>query len=69
MELKFKCYHVLKEEQRKMFPHEVAQKLFIKKYLEIDRILLSLSKNFKNIHVEYDSLKQCNKFWWEPTKA
>ena len=60
----FKCYEVLKRANGlKLAPHEVAERIGVRKNKLIEGMLLKLAKNFKNIYVEEKG--EVRVFWWK----
>ncbi len=64
LNVQFVIYDVLKKANgRKLAPHEIGVHLRQYNYKEVERILIRLANNFKNIHMEEKGLVR--KFWWK----
>ena len=60
--LKFKCYNILKQKNRKMTVDEIHNNLGSLTFKQTELILINLSLNFKNIKVEEKGATKY--FWW-----
>ncbi len=66
MELKFKIYTILKENTKRYTSREIAKLFNVVNYKYIEKVILNLTKNFRNIHCNIN--KHGETIFWHEVK-